>query len=71
MIIGVYGRYQNDNQKIYMTTNGGTSWANITYNLGNMPIRSVVIDNTNASNIYIGAEIGVYTKPMSSSSWVL
>ncbi|MBL4669762.1 MAG: T9SS type A sorting domain-containing protein [Flavobacteriales bacterium] len=71
VIIVVYGRYQNDNQKIYMTTNGGTSWANITYNLGNMPIRSVVIDHTNASNIYIGAEIGVYTKPMSSSSWVL
>lgn len=71
VIIVVYGRYQNDGQKIYMTSNGGDSWTNITHNLGDMPIRSVVIDHTNASNIYIGAEIGVFTKPMNSNSWVL
>ena len=71
VIIVVFGRYQNDDQKIYMTINGGISWENITYNIGNMPIRSVVIDHSKASNIYIGAEIGVFTKPMNSNSWIL
>ncbi len=69
--IVVYGSYQNNNSKVYITHNGGQSWTNITHNLGNMPIRSVVIDHTSASNIYLGAEIGVYTKPMSSTNWVL
>ncbi|MCB9230924.1 MAG: T9SS type A sorting domain-containing protein [Bacteroidia bacterium] len=70
-IIVVYARYQNDNQKVYLTTNGGTSWTNITYNLGNMPIQSVVIDHLHPANIYVGAEIGVFTKPMNGNSWSL
>jgi len=36
-----------------------------------MPIHSVVIDHANSSNIYLGAEIGVYTKPMNSNLWSL
>ncbi|RLD65292.1 MAG: hypothetical protein DRI84_07105, partial [Bacteroidetes bacterium] len=71
VIIVVYARYQNDNKKVYITQNGGQTWTNITYNLGNMPIRSVVIDHTPAANIYLGAEIGVYTKPMNASTWTL
>ena len=36
-----------------------------------MPILSVVIDHTDAANIYLGAEIGIYTKPMNSGPWTL
>ena len=71
IIIVVYASYQANNNKVFITQNGGQSWTNITYNLGNMPIRSVVIDNTPASNIYLGAEIGVYTKPMNGNTWSL
>lgn len=70
-IIVVYGRYQNDGQKVFLTRNGGGSWTNITHNLGDLPIRSVVIDHDSASNIYLGAEIGVYTMPMNGSNWSL
>ncbi len=66
-----YATYQNNNQKIFLTTNGGTSWSNITYNLGNLPIHSVVIDHTADKNIYIGSEIGIYTKPMNATVWNL
>ncbi len=71
VIIVVYAHYQNDSQKVYLTTNGGSTWTNITYNLGSMPIRSVAIDHTDSTNIYLGAEIGVYTKTMNSTSWSL
>lgn len=71
IIIVCYARYQNDNSKVYITTNGGASWTNITYNLNNMPIHSVVVDHSAAANIYLGAEIGVYTMPLNGNSWAL
>ena len=68
-IIVTYANYQDDNQKIYMSTNGGDSWTNITYNLGNLPIHCAVIDHSDASYIYIGTEIGVYAKPLTGTTW--
>ncbi|MEM7368729.1 MAG: GEVED domain-containing protein [Bacteroidota bacterium] len=70
-IVVTYNRYQNDNEKVYISHNLGSTWTNITHNLGNMPIRSVAIDHSSAANIYVGAEIGVYYKPMNSNSWTL
>lgn len=70
-IIVTYGSWENNNQKIYITHNSGGLWQNITYNLGSMPILSVVIDNTEDSIIYLGAEIGVYKKAMNSNNWEL
>ena len=70
-VVVTYGRYQNDNSKVFITHNLGASWQNITYNLGNMPVRSVVIDHTNASTIYLGTEIGLYKKAMSDLTWSL
>ena len=71
VIIIVNARYENNGEKVFITTNGGTSWNNITNNLGDMPIHSVVIDHTDSSRIYLGAEIGVYTKLMSENVWSL
>ena len=71
VIVIVFGNYQSDNSKIYITEDQGASWLNITHNLGSMPIRSVVIDHTDSSTIYVGAEIGVYSKSMNSNSWEL
>ncbi len=71
IILVCYARYQDDNEKVFMTTDGGNSWINITYNLNNMPIRSLVVDHTPAHNIYLGAELGVYTMPMGGNTWTL
>jgi len=70
-IVVTYGRHQNDNSKVYITHNQGATWTNITYNLGNMPVRCAVIDHTDASTIYLGTEIGVYKKAMNENTWVL
>jgi len=70
-IVVTYNRYQNDNSKVYITHDLGTTWTNITYNLGNMPLYTVVIDHTPSSTIYVGAEIGVYYKKMNETTWQL
>ena len=70
-LVVTYNRYQADNQKVFISHDLGLSWTNITYNLGDMPIKSAVIDHTDASNIYVGAEIGVFYKPMNGNAWVL
>ena len=71
IILVCYARYQNDNSKVYITYNGGGNWTNITYNLGNMPVQSVVVDHSANFNIYLGGEIGVYTMPIDGNTWVL
>ncbi|MEZ4847408.1 MAG: hypothetical protein R3B93_01985 [Bacteroidia bacterium] len=64
-----FDRYQNDNQKIFISHDLGNTWENITYNLGNMPLRTVAIDHTPDANIYVGGEIGVYYKSMNDTAW--
>ena len=71
VLVVVYGDYQNNNQKVFITNDQGGTWQNITYNLNNLPVRSVVIDHTDASTIYLGTEIGVYKKAMSDVNWSL
>ncbi|MFT5861941.1 MAG: photosystem II stability/assembly factor-like uncharacterized protein [Flavobacteriales bacterium] len=71
VLIVVNASYQDNGEKVYVSTNGGGTWSNITFNIGNIPVHSVVIDHSAQSNIYLGTEVGVYTKPMASSTWIL
>lgn len=70
-VVVTYGRWQNDNSKVFITHDLGATWQNITYNLGNMPVLSAVIDHTDNSTIYLGTEIGLYKKAMSDLTWTL
>ena len=70
-IIVTYNTYNNDNEKIYLSTDSGDTWTNITHNLGSMPVNCVVVDSSAETNIYIGTEIGVYTKTMAATNWEL
>jgi hypothetical protein len=70
-IIVVNASYQNNGQKVYLSEDGGSTWSNITFNIGDIPVHSVVIDHTVSANIYLGTEVGVYTKPLSSNVWSL
>lgn len=66
-----YEDWQSNKNKVFMTTNLGKSWTNITYNLGNMPIHCVVVDETDSGNIYVGAQIGIYRKSKDGTFWFL
>lgn len=70
-ILVTYASYQNNGQKVFISNNNGLTWTNITYNLGNIPVRSVVVDHTDASTIYVGTEIGVFKKAMADNTWTL
>lgn len=70
-IVVTYNRYQKDNQKIFISHDLGQSWTNITYNLGDMPLRTVTIDQSDSSYLYVGGEIGVYYKSMKAENWTL
>ena len=71
VIIVVNAAYQNNGRKVYLSEDGGSTWTNITFNIGNIPVHSVVVDHSAESNIYLGTEVGVYTKPMASTTWTL
>jgi hypothetical protein len=53
--------------KIFMSTNGGNSWINLTYNLPNVPIFCVKRDGNNT--LYAGTSIGVFCKPAGYGHW--
>ena len=70
-IFVVNASYQNNGEKIFKSTDGGTTWQNITYNIGDIPVHTVVVDHQEPANIYIGTEVGVYSKPLDATSWSL
>ena len=45
---------------LYRSTNGGTSWTNISGNLPNAPANGVAIDPNDANTIYVAMDTGVY-----------
>lgn len=70
-IIVTYNRYERDSSKVFISRDFGYTWENITYNLIDMPINTVAIDHQEPANIYLGAEIGVFTKPINGKVWTL
>ena len=56
---------------VYKTTNGGTSWINITKGLPDNHICwRIVQDHVDSSLLFLGTEYGVYTSINGGSSWV-
>ncbi len=66
-----YSGFNNSNvgKHVYYSSNQGTSWADISSNLPDVPVHSLVIDPTNESILYIGTETGVYTSLDRGGSW--
>lgn len=57
--------------KVFQTNNGGLSWTNITYNLPNLPANCVTYQLGTNDRIYVGMDVGVYTKDNSTNVWTL
>lgn len=70
-----FGGFSGDN--VYKTTNGGTSWTNITGPSGgatalpDVPVRDLEINPSNTSWLYAGTEVGVFASTDGGTTWSL
>jgi hypothetical protein len=57
--------------KVRVSTNSGSTFTDISGTLPAIAARTVVVDNTTAENLYVGMNIGVYTRNNTITSWSL
>jgi hypothetical protein len=56
--------------KVYRSTNGGASWSNISGSLPNVPANTIVYERNSPDRLYVGTDIGVYTRDNTQADWV-
>jgi photosystem II stability/assembly factor-like uncharacterized protein len=54
---------------VFKTTNGGTSWTDISGNLPNIPVTSIAIDPDVANTLYVGTDIGAFYTSNGGTTW--
>ncbi len=66
-----YSGFNNaaNGKHVWMSTNQGSSWSDISTGLPDIPVHSLVIDPVNANTLYLGTETGVYQTTNSGSTW--
>jgi PKD repeat protein len=70
-VIVTFSGYSAAN-KVFESTNGGTSWTNITTGVPNLPVNCVRFmpgTSTTTDAVYIGCDIGVYYRDNTFTSW--
>ena len=50
-------------ETVYRTTNGGSTWTDISSNLPYAPASSLAVDPQNANTVYVATDVGVYFTP--------
>jgi hypothetical protein len=63
-----------ETRKVFETFNGtaaSPTWTNITRNLPNVPVNTVVMDDDAANTIYIGTDIGVFVTNDNRVNWLM
>jgi len=65
-----YGGYQTG-EKVYESTDGGSSWTNISAGLPNLPVMSIAYYKvaTDRNVLFVGTDVGVYVKD-GINNWV-
>jgi hypothetical protein len=54
--------------KVFKTTNGGTSWTNISFNLPNVPVNCIKYIPS-GNKLMVACDVGVYVLNSGASSW--
>jgi len=57
-------------KKVFESTNGGSSWINVSGNLPNLPANTIQYAKGTNDGIYVGTDIGVYYKDNNLSDWI-
>jgi photosystem II stability/assembly factor-like uncharacterized protein len=57
--------------RVFRTTDGGQSWEDISGNLPDAPLTSIVVDNRPAyAGVYVGGSLGAWVLQAGSDEWL-
>ncbi|MBC8045187.1 MAG: T9SS type A sorting domain-containing protein [Fimbriimonadaceae bacterium] len=59
----------SDGDKVYHSEDGGDSWTNVSGTLPNVPVNCIEYENGSNDRLYIGTDIGVFTKDNDDIDW--
>ena len=62
-------KYNDSLAHVFKTTNGGSSWQDISSNLPNAPVNDIIIDPQLANVLYVATDVGVYYTLDLGGSW--
>jgi uncharacterized repeat protein (TIGR01451 family) len=54
---------------VFATTDGGKHWTNVSGNLPDVPVNSVVLDPSQANTLYVGTDVGPFVSINGGKSW--
>ncbi len=55
--------------RVFLSTDGGSSWSDVTSNLPQVAVNAVVVDPGNASRVWVGCDVGVYQSLDTGGTW--
>jgi photosystem II stability/assembly factor-like uncharacterized protein len=58
------------NAKVFATTDGGRTWTNLSAGLPNLPVSTVVAQNSATHGVYIGTDAGVFYRDDRTGRWL-
>ncbi len=58
------------NPHVFMTTNNGSQWTDISQNLPDVPVSAIALNPRNENNIYVATDIGVFTTYDRGEIWL-
>jgi hypothetical protein len=64
-----FSGFADNHGHVFKTTNGGTSWLDISGNLPNIPVNAIVLDPDIANTLYIATDIGVFVTSNGGTTW--
>src|SRR6185436_7987277 len=64
-------RYHDNMVHVYMTTNNGTTWNDISGNLPDVPCSDIIADPAADSLLYLASDVGVYYTKDMGTTWNL
>ncbi|MEZ4386730.1 MAG: FlgD immunoglobulin-like domain containing protein [Candidatus Krumholzibacteriia bacterium] len=62
-------RWQEPISHVYRTTDGGSTWVDVSGDLPEAPVQSLLIDPADPSSLVVANDVGVYWSPNGGQSW--
>lgn len=54
---------------VWKSTDSGASWSDVSGNLPDVPVHSLAVDPTDATRLYVGTDVGVFSSTNGGTTW--